>query len=115
MTPPALALAEAFSALGLFSVEGLRAISERWNTVEFTDTQGSTETRQLHHGPLDRPRYRRETRHRRRRTKACRNRLYDWQMPMYNFDFSLIPVSLDKLQRERDAMFYAEFGDYGDY
>ena len=45
MTPPALALAEAFSALGLFSVEGLRAITDIWNTVEFTDTQGSTETR----------------------------------------------------------------------
>jgi hypothetical protein len=33
-----------------------------------------------------------------------------WQMTMYNFDFALIHVPLEELQRERDANFYAEAG-----
>jgi len=34
---------------------------------------------------------------------------------MYNLDFSLIHVPLEQLQRERDAMYYAEAGYDQDY
>ena len=114
-TPPALALARSLAVLGVFHVEGLRAMAEIWNAVEFKDTQGSSDSERL--------------------TKQLLNRLVDekhpadeatdtdfsrlcrsWQMPMYNLDFSLLPVPLEQLQRERDAIFYAEMGcDNEDY
>ncbi|MGH6818387.1 MAG: hypothetical protein ACREC1_06400 [Methylovirgula sp.] len=112
-TPPALDLAQAFSALGIFSLKGLRAVADIWNAIEFRDTQGSTETRRLHGElvgriiSLELPTDAAEQKH--------VDRIYGWQMPMYNLDFGLIPASLDELQRERDAMFFAEMGDDGDF
>lgn len=108
-TPPALALAQSFAALGMFRVEGLRATAEIWNTVEFKDTQSFGDSKRL--------------------TEQLLRRLIDenlpsdeaadtdvsclyhsWQMPMYNLDFSLLPVPLDALQHQRDSIFYAEMG-----
>lgn len=109
-TPPALALAKSFAALGIFRAEGLRATSEIWNAVEFKDTQGFDETRRLISEQLVR-----RLIDERLPTEAAEDRdvscLYEsWQMPMYNLDFALIPVPLEKLQRERDAIVYAEMG-----
>jgi hypothetical protein len=112
--PPALALGKSLATLGIFRVEGLRATAEIWNTLEFKDTQGFGETRRLSEQLVRRlidenlP------------TEAAENidisRLYDsWQMPMYNLDFSLSYVPLEQLERQREAMFYAEMGYDEDY
>lgn len=34
-----------------------------------------------------------------------------WQMPMYDLDLALIQVSLEDLEAEREASFWAEVGD----
>lgn len=39
------------------------------------------------------------------------NALYDdWQLPMYDFDLSLIHVSLEGLEAERERRLWSEFG-----
>jgi hypothetical protein len=114
-TPPALALAQSLAVLGVFHVEGLRATAEIWNAVEFKDTQGVSDserlTEQLLRRLIDEKRSADEA------TDTDVSRLYhSWQIPMYNLDFSLLPVPLEQLQRERDAIFYAEMGyDNDDY
>jgi len=110
-TPPALAVAEALSALGIFRPEGLRATAEIWGALEFRDTQGFDDSRRLTRQLLTR------VDEEKLATEAAEqdhvDRIYDsWQMPMYNFDFAMIPVLLEELQRERDANFYAEAGGY---
>jgi NAD(P)-dependent dehydrogenase (short-subunit alcohol dehydrogenase family) len=80
-TPPALALAKSLAALGIFSVEGLRATSEIWNALEFKDTQGFDDTRRLSEQLV------RRLIDEKLPTEAAENldvsRLYDsWQMPV---------------------------------
>jgi hypothetical protein len=109
LMPPALALAEAFSALGLFSVKGVRLIAETWNELEFTDIQSAADSDKLIEKLV------RQTIERKLATDAVEqkhvDRLYhSWQLPMYNLEFGLIEVPLEALQRERDAMLYAEMG-----
>jgi hypothetical protein len=111
--PPALGLAEAFSALGLFSVKGVRLVAETWNELEFKDTQSAADSDRLIKQLIG------QINTRNLATDAAEqndvDRLYhSWQLPMYNLDFSLIEVPFEKLQREREAMFYAEMGISGD-
>jgi|SRR5664279_1770222 len=107
--PPALAVTEALSALGIFCPEGLRAVAEIWDVLEFRDTQGFADSRRFTEQLLTR------IVEEKLATQAAEQvhvaRIYDsWQMPMYNFDFTLIHVPIEELKRERDAYFYAERG-----
>jgi hypothetical protein len=42
---------------------------------------------------------------------------HHWQMPMYNFDFALLPASLEQLEADREAAYWAEVGyqHHGDH
>jgi hypothetical protein len=35
----------------------------------------------------------------------------NWQMPMYNLEFSLIPVSLEELEAEQEREYWSMVGD----
>lgn len=35
-----------------------------------------------------------------------------WQMPMYEIDFSPIPVTLEEIKAQRDAAFWNEVGGF---
>jgi hypothetical protein len=35
----------------------------------------------------------------------------DWQIPMYNLEFSLIPVSLEELEAEQEREYWSMVGD----
>jgi hypothetical protein len=35
----------------------------------------------------------------------------DWQIPMYNLDFSIIPVTLEELRAEQEAEYWSMVGD----
>jgi hypothetical protein len=115
LTPPALALAQSFARLGLFHLKGLRATAEIWNAVEFKDTQDFRDserpTQQLMRRLVD------EKLTTDGATDTGVSRLYhSWQMPMYDLDFSLLPVPLEHFQRARDAILYTEMGyDNEDY
>jgi len=111
--PPALWLTEAMEALGLFTVQGLTTTAEVWGQVEFTEKEGPEDaerlTRQLIGRlvelglPSDSA------------TQAHVNTFYRWQLPMYNFDLSIIDVPLDELKAEQEALFWSEVGDAGTY
>jgi hypothetical protein len=111
--PPVLALGKSLAALGIFRVEGLRAAAEVWNTREFKDAEGYSETKTLTQRLLQR------VVEEKLPTPAAEqndvSRIYDWQMPMYNLDLRPIPVPIEQLQRERDAILYAEMGYNDEY
>lgn len=116
MRPSALTLVEALHAVGVFSRAGLEATSEIWGTVDFLAKEHDRNVREL-------------TRRLGERldaeglvTEAATNEHarwfhHHWQMPMYNLDFALLPASLEQLQVDREAAYWAEVGYeyHGDY
>lgn len=110
--PPVLRLAEAMSALGIFTPKGLRATSEVWGKVDFTDARTGCESDALIQELLERADREKLF------TAAAENRHVGtlrqaWQLPMYHLDFSMIAVPRDELKRERDRLLSNETGaDY---
>jgi hypothetical protein len=105
----ALRLVLALRAVGAFSRAGLQILSEIWGQVDFRSDEHSqnaeeltrqTGTRLEAHGLV---------------TEACTDDdvstfYHSWQMPMYNVEFGMIPVSLEELEAARDAAFWSEVG-----
>jgi hypothetical protein len=109
MKPDALELAEAFAALGLFSVRGLKAVAEVWGAVAFTGIEGYGERRRLTQALLARIIAEKLPAH--MAEQAHVDRLYGrWQLPMYHLDFQLIDVPLEELKEAQEAMLHAEMG-----
>ncbi len=107
--PPVLELARAMSAVGLFTLEGLEATSEIWDQMTFTELESHTDTERLTTQLLQR------LDDERLLTAAAKQShfkvlLNTWQMPMYDFDFSLINVSKEKLKDIQDGLYAAEVG-----
>lgn len=105
----ALAVAEAMSALGMFTIEGLKATSEVWGQVAFTSVEGRPDAEHLTEELLSRllsERLPSED-----ATQANASVLFDkWQLPMYDFDLRPIHVSLDELRAEQQSMLWSEIG-----
>lgn len=109
MQPTALRLAEALSALGIFSRLGLQATSDVWGQVDFVNQEGHAEARELTqllgeqlelHGLVTEV-----------ADESHVRSFYNlWQLPMYNLEFGKIDVPLEKLVAEREAAFWAEVG-----
>lgn len=116
-TPPsALTLVEALHAVGVFSRAGLEATSEIWSTVDFLAKEHNGHVRKLTTRlaeRLDAEGLVSET----ATNEHVRWFNQHWQMPMYNLDFALLPASLEQLQAEREAAYWAEVGYeyHGDY
>jgi hypothetical protein len=109
-TPPALRVAEAMQQLGLFTPKGLQAMSETWGSLEYRDKEnhhdGEKLTEQLlmrvHSAGLILD----------TAQDAHVATLYrEWQIPMYNLDFSLIPVTLAELEAEQEQEYWSMVGD----
>lgn len=116
MKPTSLLLAEALSAIGVFTRTGLQATADVWGAVDFVDTQGYSTaldlTRQLAARLDAEGLVAEEVR------DSDRHAFYNlWQLPMYNLDFSKIDVPLEQLEAEREAAYWAEVGyeHHGDY
>jgi len=106
----ALELAEAMSAVGLFTKKGLRATSEIWGQMEFTGDENHTDAERLTQMLLKR--LIAEKLPSEAATQDHVQALYGyWQLPMYDFDFSPIPVSLEELRAEQEAMLRQEMGN----
>lgn len=99
--PPALRVAAAMEQVGIFTPNGLKAVSEIWGSLEYKD-------REDHHDGA-------------KLTELMLQRLHaeglmldtaedndvgvlyrDWQIPMYNLEFSLIQVPLEELEAEQE-------------
>ena len=108
--PPALALVEAMSALGIFTPQGLKATADVWGEVEFKDTENHEHVEHLTRQLLER--LIAEGLPTESATQEHVTRLFSsWQLPMNSFDFSLIEVPLEELKAEQERLLWAEIGD----
>lgn len=108
--PPTLRVADAMQQLGLFTAKGLKATSEIWGSLEYRDREDHHDGEKLTEQLLTRL----QTEGLVLDTAQDEHVavLYrDWQIPMYNLDFSLIAVTLEELQAEQDAEYWAMVGD----
>ena len=102
LPPESLVHTEALEALGVFTPEGLRATAEIWGQVEFTDQVTRREAFQL--GRQLFTRLRREKLPREYATDRQASKLVNrWQMPMYDLEFSRLPVTMEDLEAAREA------------
>jgi hypothetical protein len=99
--PAALSVCKAMSALGIFTLGGLRAISEIWGQEFFTETESNRDAERLTKALLDRliveglPSADASQEH---VGALCRH----WPLPMYDVDLAEIPVTLDELKEEQE-------------
>jgi hypothetical protein len=109
-TPPSLRVAEAMQQLGLFTPEGLQATSAIWGNLEFRDKEDHHDGGKLTEQLLTRVHGEGlvlET-----AENAHQTILYnEWQIPMYNLEFSLIPVTLAELEAEQEREYWSMVGD----
>ena len=96
-----LRLTEAMSMLGIFTPGGLKATSEIWDQVEFADQERPADARRLMRELVNR--LTQEELPSEKATEQHVNSLFTfWQLPMYNLDFKMIPVSMEELEAERE-------------
>jgi len=111
LMPTVLQVAEALSALGIFSQKGLQATADIWGQLDFKDTENHTDAARLTKELLTRlinEELPSET-----ATQDHVNLVYgSWQLPMYNLDLRELDVPLDELHRQREAMMWSEYGEW---
>ena len=109
-TPGALRVVEAMQHLGLFSSKGLKVTSEIWGSRDFRESEdrhdGGALTEKLL-TRLDEEKLILDT----AEDRHVRTLYNEWQIPMYNLDFSIIPVPLEELQAEQESGYWAMVGD----
>jgi hypothetical protein len=103
-TVPSSAVVEALEAFGVFTREGLKILAEVWGKHEFG---GESDQSSVH--PLDL--YRESV----KRLEAAglitehatrdhaHNLINNWQLPMYNMDFTKISARSEELREKREA------------
>jgi len=110
LTPAALRVAEAMQQLGLFSPKGLQATSEIWGSLEYRDKESRHDGEKLTERLL--ARVHAEGLILDTAQDAHVATLYEyWQIPMYNVDFSIIPVTLAELEAEQERGYWSMVGD----
>ncbi|MGM4922585.1 hypothetical protein AB8A31_06740 [Tardiphaga sp. 804_B3_N1_9] len=109
MMPPVLAVAEAMSACGMFTVAGLTAVAEIWGEVDFVDKETLQAAERLTQKLLER--LISEDLPVESATQEHVGVLYrHWPLPMYDVDLTTIPVTLEELKAEQDRLLWAEAG-----
>jgi hypothetical protein len=104
--PRSLAVAEAMSALGMFMIGGLKAVSDIWGMVHFVGNESCVDAQRLTKELLER--LISEKLSNEEATQEHVNLLYsDWQLPMYDFDLRRIEVSLEELQAEQEGIYWS--------
>ncbi len=104
LPPASLQLAEALDAIGVLTPGGLRATSEAWGQVDFTERVRWEKAVELRQQLV--VRLRREGLPGKEASEGQAGWLVNrWQMPMYKLEFSPIPVSMEELEAARqDAL-----------
>jgi hypothetical protein len=94
--PTALRVAIAMEQVGMFTPAGLKAASDIWGSLEYKDDQDHHDGEKLTKLILER--FLAEGLPLPTAQQEHVTTLYEhWQIPMYNLDFALIPVSMDEL------------------
>ena len=102
LPPESLVHVEALEAAGVFTPEGLRATSEIWGQVEFTDQVTRREAFELGRQLFTRLCHEKLPREYATERQAS-NLVYRWQMPMYDLEFSRLPVTMEEVEAERQV------------
>jgi hypothetical protein len=106
----ALLVAEAMEQVGMFTTAGLKAVSDIWGSLEYREKEDHHDGRKLTEQLLTRLHAEGLILDTAKAEHA--GTLYnEWQIPMYNLEFSLIPVSLEELEAEQDREFWSMAGD----
>ena len=114
LMPPALQLSEAMYNLGVFTTEGLKATSEIWGQTEFKNSESGLEARSLLQQLVKR--LIEEELPAPGATQEHADRVFrDWQLPMYDLDFTPISVPIEDLMQEQDDMLQAEMADFNGF
>ncbi|MFK4536391.1 hypothetical protein ABIA00_004574 [Bradyrhizobium ottawaense] len=108
--PPALQVAGAMEQVGMFTVSGLQAVSDIWGSLEYKDREDHHDGEKLTERLLRRllaEGLMLDTAEEKDLALLYRS----WQIPMYNLDFSLIPVSLEELEAAQEREYWSMVGD----
>jgi len=105
--PAVLMVVNALSALGVFSVSGLVGAAEIFGQISFADNVSASEHDKLIDALLSRLNSE-NTIPASATQKNLTTAYHGWQLPMYDFDFKLIGVPIDELERERNALMSSE-------
>jgi hypothetical protein len=108
--PPALRVVEAMQQVGMFIPDGLKALSEIWGSLEYKDREDHHDGAKLTERLLTR--LHSEGLMKDTALDEHVGTLYrDWQIPMYNLEFSLMPVSLEELEAKQEREYWSMVGD----
>jgi len=108
--PPALQVAAAMQQVGMFTVKGLQAVSDIWGSLEYKDREDHHDGEKLNGRLLQRLHTEGlvlDTAEEKHLAMLYRT----WQIPMYNLDFSLIPVTLEELEAAQEHEYWSIVGD----
>lgn len=100
-TPPTLRVAAAMEQLGMFRANGLKAVSDVWGRLEYSDKEDHHDGAKLTEEMLKRL-HAEGVMLDTAQDDDVRVLYRDWQIPMYNLDFSLIQVPLEELEAEQE-------------
>jgi hypothetical protein len=108
--PTALRVAAAMEQVGMFTPKGLKAVSEIWGSLEYKDQEDHLDGQKLTERLLER--LHTEDLILDTAQQDDVSTLYrDWQIPMYDLDFSLIEVSREELEAAQEAEYWSMVGD----
>ena len=108
--PPALRVAGSMEQVGLFTTKGLKALSEIWGSLEYRDQEDHLDGQKLTEQLLERLDSEGLMLDAAQQEDVAT--LYrDWQIPMYDLDFSLIEVSREELEAAQEAEYWSMVGD----
>lgn len=94
----------------MFAPAGLIAVSDVWGNLEYREKEDHHDGKKLTEQLLTR--LHTEGLLLDTVEKEHVGTLYnDWQIPMYNLEFSLIPVSLEELEAEQQREYWSMLGD----
>ena len=107
--PNALALVEAMQLAGMFDRKGVDIVHGVWGRVDFVNSQGFEEQRQLTEAMFEQLSDARLLSD--AFADAHGHTLYsNWQIPMYALDFREVEIPLEDLEARREAAFWSEVG-----
>jgi hypothetical protein len=96
--------------VGMFTPKGLKAVSEIWGSLEYKDQEDHLDGQKLTERLLER--LHTEDLILDTAQQDDVSTLYrDWQIPMYDLDFSLIEVSREELEAAQEAEYWSMVGD----
>lgn len=99
--PLSLVHAEALASLGVFTLEGLRATSEIFGQEQFIDQVERMRACELGQELVTRL-IQEQLPAEGATERQASVVVYEWQMPMYNLEFSMLPVSMEEFETERE-------------